>query len=115
MFRSRVIFSPFVSPIEGVSMLGMMGCSMTAASQANSMRPEDEDEVAKKYNFKIGYFIEVRLSIFISKNNCCSLFRVSYSVKDNAFLLKTVYQGGSQPSSPSPPYISGVLHPPPLL
>ncbi len=56
MFRSRVIFSPFVSPIEGVSMLGMMGCSMTAASQANSMRPEDEDEVAKKYNLNFFYY-----------------------------------------------------------
>ena len=49
--RTRVIFSPFVSPLEGVSMLGMMGCSMTAASQANSMMVEDEDQVQ---NFVFG-------------------------------------------------------------
>jgi hypothetical protein len=28
-----------------VSMLGMMGCSMTATSQANSMMQEEEDQV----------------------------------------------------------------------
>ncbi len=46
--RAGIVFSPFVSPLEGVSMMSMMGCSMSAASQAASLIPAGKTNLWKQ-------------------------------------------------------------------